>query len=227
MLRIISALLFLAGAAACTNSNDLDKAPTDLGDFRLGHNIVVAPKMQKGPLSREASKEEWIASLTGAISDRFDRYEGDRLYHLGISVEGYVLAQPGVPVVLSPKSVLIVNVTVWDDAAEKKLNPEPKQITVLESLSGETMVGSGLTQTAEQQMENLSRNAAKQIEVYMTRMNNAEGWFTTGEAEAPGTDEDAAETAKQATEDAGAVSTETPDIPESVDAAATVVEEDA
>ena len=208
MLRIISALLFVAGVAACTNANDLEEAPTDLGDFRLGHNIVVAPKMQKGPLSREASKEEWIASLTGAIAERFDRYEGDRLYHFGVSVEGYVLAQPGVPVVLSPKSVLIINLTVWDDAAQKKLNPEPKQITVLESLSGETMVGSGLTQTAEQQMQNLSRNAVKQIEVYLTRMNNAEGWFTTGEA-----DDGTAET-EETTEDEDALSMEAPEAQE-------------
>jgi len=215
MLRNISALLILAVVAACTNSDDLDQAPTDLGDFRLAHNIVVAPKMQKGPLSREASKEEWVASLTGAIAERFDRYEGDRLYHLGVSVEGYVLAQPGVPVVLSPKSVLIVNVTVWDDAAEKKLNPEPRQITVLESLSGDTMVGSGLTQTAEQQMQNLSRNAAKQIETYMVRMNNAEGWFTTGKADAQTGDE-------QGDEDAAARPEK-----EAEDATGAVMEEDA
>lgn len=225
MLRNISALLILAVAAACTNSDDLDQAPADLGDFRLAHNIVVAPKMQKGPLSREASKEEWVESLTGAIAERFDRYEGDRLYHLGVSVEGYVLAQPGVPVVLSPKSVLIINVTVWDDAAEKKLNPEPKQITVLESLSGDTMVGSGLTQTAEQQMLNLSRNAAKQIETYMVRMNNAEGWFTTGKADAQDTGEEATE-AEETTGDDGAVSMEAPETQEPDDVTVAPLDED-
>jgi hypothetical protein len=191
MPRFITALLIMAGLAACTNANDLDRAPVDMGDFRLGHNIVVAPKMQKGPLSREASEEEWAEALTDAIAERFDRYEGDRLYHFGVSVEGYVLAQPGVPVVLSPKSVLIIRLTVWDDAAEKKLNAEPKQITIMETLSGDTMVGSGLTQTKQEQMSNLSRNAAKQIQTYLVRMMNAEGWFVPEEAAAPGDETDA------------------------------------
>ena len=205
MPRFIIALLILAGLAACTNANDLDRAPVELGDFRLGHNIVVAPKMQKGPLSREASKEEWVEALTGAIAERFDRYEGDRLYHFGVSVEGYVLAQPGVPVVLSPKSVLIIRLTVWDDAAEKKLNPEPKQITIMETLSGETVVGSGLTQTKEEQMHNLSRNAAKQIETYLVRQMNAEGWFAPDEDTATGdeTSDDTGDQPAQAADEAG------------------------
>ena len=31
--------------------------------------------------------------MEAAIEERFSRYDGDSLYHLGISVEGYVLAQ--------------------------------------------------------------------------------------------------------------------------------------
>lgn len=167
MFRIIALLAGLALMSACTNSNDLEQGPADLGNFKLGHNIVVAPNLVKGPLSREASKDEWIASMTSAIAERFDRYEGDALYHFGVSVDGYVLAAPGIPIVLSPKSVLVIKLTVWDDAARAKLNPEVEQITVLETLSGDTLVGSGLTQTREQQMENLSRNAAKLIENYL------------------------------------------------------------
>ncbi len=167
MFRLLALLATFALVSACTNSNDLDQAPADLGNFNLGHNIVVAPNLVKGPLSREASKEEWIASMTAAVSERFDRYEGEALYHFGVSVDGYVLAAPGIPIVLSPKSVLIIKLTVWDDATQTKLNEEAEQITVLESLSGETLVGSGLTQSREQQMENLSRNAAKMIENYL------------------------------------------------------------
>ena len=48
----------MIGLAACTNANDLDEAPCRLGDFNLVHNVVVAPKAAKGPLSREASKEQ-------------------------------------------------------------------------------------------------------------------------------------------------------------------------
>ena len=177
MFRLIAAGLALLGLMACTNPNDLDQAPAYLGDFHLGHNVVVAPNLTKGPASREASKEEWIAEMQAAIDERFGRYEGERLFHLGISVEGYVLAVPGVPVVASPKSALILKVTAWDDARQKKLNEEPEQITVLESFSTKTIFGSGLTQSKEKQMYNLTRNAAKLIQNWLVERNNKEGWF--------------------------------------------------
>ncbi|RKT32965.1 hypothetical protein BXY70_2315 [Roseovarius halotolerans] len=183
MLRILALLAALSGLMACTNSNDLDETPAYLGDFSLGHNVVVAPNLTKGPASREASKEEWIAAMTTAIDERFGRYEGERLYHLGISVEGYVLAVTGIPLVASPKSALILKVTVWDDAMQKKLNEEPHQVTVMESVSGSTILGSGLTQTKEKQLENLSRNAAKLIQAWMEQQNHEQGWFESGAAE--------------------------------------------
>lgn len=175
--RLMGLLAGLVLLAACTNPNDLGEAPPDLGDFRLSHNIVVAPNLTKGPLSREASQADWIASVKRAVEERMRRHEGDRLYHLGIAVEGYVLAVPGVPVVASPKSALILRVTVWDDAKGEKLNPEPKVVTVLETISGDTVVGSGLTQSKEVQMLNLSRNAAKQIETWLVEQKAASGWF--------------------------------------------------
>ncbi len=176
MLRLFALMAGLL-AAACTNPNDLDRAPVPLGDFKLAHNIVVAPNLTKGPLSRDASTEEWTAAMRQAMDERFRRYDGDRLYHLGISLEGYVLAMPGVPVVASPKSALILNVTAWDDAAGSKLNEEPEQIIVIESFSGETILGSGLTQSKEQQMTNLTRNAAKLIQNWLERQKYQEGWF--------------------------------------------------
>jgi len=177
MFRTVFLFVVLAFATACTNSNDLDKGPVPLGNFSLGHNIVVAPKLTKGPASREADKDKFIAAMKEAVDERFGRYESDKLYHFGISLEGYVLAQPGIPLVASPKSILIVNLTVWDDEAGKKLNPKVEQITVIESFSGGSLVGSGYTQTAEEQMKGLTRNAAKQIQNYLVRQNYNEGWF--------------------------------------------------
>ncbi|UXX84451.1 hypothetical protein [Roseovarius pelagicus] len=175
--RLSAVLLALGLLGACTNANDLDQAPVPLGNFALGHNVVVAPNLTKGPASRDASKEEWITSMKKAIDERFGRYDGDKLYHIAISVEGYVLAVPGVPIVASPKSALIINVTAWDDAAGKKLNAKPEQVTIIESFSGNTMLGSGLTQSKEVQMENLSRNAAKLIQNWLVRENLANEWF--------------------------------------------------
>jgi hypothetical protein len=177
LLRFIALFLGLSVVTACTNANDLNEDPAYLGDFNLGHNIVVAPNLTKGPASREASEEEWVEVMTKAIDDRFGRYEGERLYHLGVSIEGYVLAIPGVPLVASPKSALILHVTAWDDERQKKLNPEPRQVTVLESISGNTLLGSGLTQSKEKQLDNLSRNAAKLIENWLVRENAGNGWF--------------------------------------------------
>lgn len=182
MFRLIAALTMIAALAACNGASDLGKEAVPLGDFNLVHNIAVAPKAVKGPLSREVSEEVLTKALTDAVAERFDRYEGTRNYHFGMSVEGYVLAQPGIPLVLAPKSILIIRLTVWDDEKNAKLNKKAHQITVLESLDQGPLVGSGYTKTAEEQLKNLSQNAAKQIENYLVRQNRAKGWFN-GESE--------------------------------------------
>ncbi|MGB3244022.1 MAG: hypothetical protein WBB25_05785 [Sulfitobacter sp.] len=177
MTRFVAALMTVLMLSACNGASDLGKPAVPLGDFNLQHNIAVAPKVQKGPLSREVSKEVLVKALTDATAERFDRYNGSRNYHFGMSVEGYVLAQPGIPLVFAPKSVLIINLTVWDDAKNLKLTPKPHQITVLESFDQGPVVGSGYTKSAEEQLKNLSQNAAKAIENYLVKQNKAEGWF--------------------------------------------------
>lgn len=177
MTRIIAVLLSVVMLAACNGAADLNKAPVALGDFNLVHNIAVAPKAKKGPLSREVSQEQLVKALTDATAERFGRYNGTRNYHFGMSIEGYNLAVPGVPVVFAPKSVLIINLTVWDDAKNLKLTPKPHQITVFESLDQGPVVGSGYTKSAEEQLKNLSQNAAKSIETYLVRQNKANDWF--------------------------------------------------
>lgn len=177
MFRLAAVIVTALAVTACTNPNDLEEEPAYLGNFHLGHNVVVAPNLTKGPASREASKGEWLAVMKTAIDERFSRYDGDKLYHLGISLEGYVLAIPGVPIVASPKSALILNVTAWDDATQTKLNEKPELITIVETVSGRTVLGSGLTQSKEKQMHNLTRNASKQIETWLIKQNNEHGWF--------------------------------------------------
>ena len=177
MFRWVISFAMLLWVAACTNPDDLDRAPAYLGNFHFGHNVVVAPNLTKGPASRTATRQEWITAMEQAMADRFGRYEGTRLYHLGVTLEGYVLAVPGVPLLASPKSALVLRVAVWDDEAETKLNPKQQLFTVVESISGETIVSSGLTQSKEVQIENLTRNAAKQIQNWLIEQNNTQGWF--------------------------------------------------
>ena len=173
-LRPALLVLGLGLALSACQTNDLTEPPVELGNFALGHNIVVTSNMQKVPISRDATPEQWEASLEKAMDDRFGRYEGEKLYNIGISIDAFALAPPGVPLVLNPKSALGMTVSIWDDAAQKKLNEEGKQIIVMEKMSGETMVGSGLTQSAAKQMEILSYNAAKAVEGWL--LDNPE-WF--------------------------------------------------
>lgn len=144
-----------------------DELP-NMGDFRLGHAVLVADNMQQVPPSREASAEEWIAVLGSELDRRFRPYEGERLYHLGIAIEGYALAPPGIPLVVNPRSVLVLSVNLWDDALGVKLNSEVKQILVFEGASRQTaFIGSGLARTRDEQMQVLARNAARDIQRWL------------------------------------------------------------
>lgn len=175
MLRKVVAMLAVGFLAAC-QTNDLAEPAVPLGDFALGLNVVVADNVQMVPLSRPSTPEAWETAMKKAIEDRFgeERYTGTRLYNIGIAVEAYALAPPGVPLVLKPKSILVITANVWDDATETKLNAEGKQFHVLERNSPETVVGSGLTQSKAQQMEILTYNAAKRVEQWF--LDNPE-WF--------------------------------------------------
>ncbi|SUZ30649.1 hypothetical protein ROE7235_00375 [Roseibaca ekhonensis] len=173
-LRAVALVAALGLLSACASGAKLGDERAELGDFLLGHAIVVEENAVQGPASRKAEPGAWKESLEGELQRRFARYQGDTLYHLGIAVQGYVLAIPGIPLVAAPKSFLILGVTVWDDAAEKKLNAKPHRIIVFESLSGETAISSGLTQSAEQQMMNLSRNGIAAIERWLATQ---EDWF--------------------------------------------------
>lgn len=169
MYRILAALALLFSLSACGDFKDLQEAPEPMGDFLLGHNIVVAPDPVPGPLTRMATEEEWQESITAAIDERFGRYDGDHYYHIAVKVEGYVLALPGIPLVANPKSVLIAGVTIWDDATQAKINEEPKRFTVFERASPETFLSSGLTQNKHTQRRNLARNLAKKIHDWMLK----------------------------------------------------------
>ncbi|MDF1873971.1 hypothetical protein [Vannielia sp.] len=197
-LRALSvAALLLAG---CSPEADLLEPAQPIGAFKLGYSVVHAEDARLIPPSRGATAQEWQDALDAALTRRFSRLNGDQLYHIAVKVDGYSLAIPGVPVVLSPKSVLSIGVTVWDDATQSKLNPEPRRFTVFERLSGETLIGSGLTQSRETQMANLSANAARLIEGWM-RENPA--WFAAREM-APETMLDAPEAVSETVLDAPA-----------------------
>lgn len=183
--RRLFALACLATLAACADQTPVSQQAVEpMGEFRLVHNIVTVNNIQKVEPSRDIEPEDWDNAVTEAIQARLGRYQGDQIYHLGVNILGYSVAVPGIPVVLAPKSVVVVDATVWDDHAGGKINPEPRRFMVFESASPDLFIGSGLTKTKDEQVANLAANVALQIEKWL-REN--EEWFArrpdTGEAE--------------------------------------------
>ncbi|MEM8555593.1 MAG: hypothetical protein AAGF71_12315 [Pseudomonadota bacterium] len=170
--RIMSVAL-LALLLGCTSELEPEVAQSSLEDFSLGRLIVVVDAPGKGALSRTASDDVINASVTNALNAQFGRFDGRGQYILGVKVVGYVLAQPGIPVILAPRSILLMNVLVFDPAG-RKLHDDPKRLTVFEDAGGDTVVGSGYTQSAQEQLDELSSNAAIEIEKWMRE--NAD-WF--------------------------------------------------
>lgn len=171
--RAAALVTSLALLSACAVS-DAEETPPPLGRFLLGHNIAVANNPELGPGSREVADEVWVGAVRSAINDRFSRYDGDQYYHIAVAVLGYNLANAGIPVVMAPKSVLIADVTIWDDAAGKPINEEPERFTVFEEGTSDVIVGSGLTRTAEEQVASLSRSLAKAVQDWMLENKD---WF--------------------------------------------------
>jgi hypothetical protein len=186
--RVFAAIALLS-LAACGGAENLNAKPDPIGDFRMGHNVVVGETAKQVPPTRAATAEEWEASFEEAIAARMGRYDGEGLYHLGVSVDAYALAIPGVPVVVKPRSVLVFTVTVWDNATRTKLNPEPKQITVLEGggFSEASIIGSGLVRKKDEQMRLLSANGARAIERWLKKN---EAWFDGDPTTMPPPEED-------------------------------------
>ncbi len=188
--RLAAILPMLALVAACTDAGQIgDEPPEPMGDFLLGHNIVTVNEPAVSPVSRRASDEEWKRVMERAIDARLGRYDGSTYFHTGISVDGYALAPPGIPLVVAPKSVLLITATVWEDATQTKV-AEPKRFTVFEGLSADTLVGSGLTRSKQEQMDTLAANAAKAVHDWM--LANAD-WFGDAPPPAPTAELDTAE----------------------------------
>jgi hypothetical protein len=167
MTRMFALLLSLSLLGACGAKDDLAEPPVPLGDFVLGLNIVIADEAGKVPISRSATPEEWEAAMKKAVEDRFGRYQGSRIYNIGIKIDGYALAPPGIPVVAAPKSVLAITANFFDDATQSRMHSEGKQIIVFESFSGDTIIGTGITRTKAEQMAALSYNAVKAVERWL------------------------------------------------------------
>ncbi len=168
MKRLFAAFAVMAALGACTEATQDLAGPTEpLGNFKLGHAEVVAPNLQQLLVSRQATPEEWIATVDRAFEQRFRRFQGDQFYHIGVSVEAYSLPPPVVP----GKSALAIRVTVWDDETQAKLNKDTELFHVIQVFE------SRLSLTREQQMQRLAETVARDVENWMREQQAEEGWF--------------------------------------------------
>ncbi|WP_298258454.1 hypothetical protein [uncultured Litoreibacter sp.] len=167
MRAYFAALVVASVLSACAVADPDTEEQVDLGDFKLDLNVGVTDKARKMGVTREASAEEWEEVLEAAIEKRFRRYEGNKLYHISYSLDGYILATKGGRLALAPRSAMSVTVHVWDSETKTQLKDRSKQILVLEQLDGETFIGSGFFNSKDQQMENLAAQFAKAVERWL------------------------------------------------------------
>lgn len=173
MRRLVFGVFFLI-LAACSNVADLEGPVEPIGNFQMGLIVPrAADNIEKGPVSREASAQEWQDAFKQSFTTRFGRFSGGKTYDIGVVVDGYILAQVGVPVVAAPKSAIIFRVIIVDSGTQTVLTEEPHQITALETLSAGSVVSSGLANTREEQIADLANSAAKATENWMRK----QPWF--------------------------------------------------
>ncbi|MBO9436015.1 hypothetical protein J7394_17475 [Ruegeria sp. R13_0] len=176
MLRILTLITGLALMSACTQTQVYEE-PESLGEFKLRVNYAFADKAVKGPVSRDATPDEWTKAIQNAVDIRLGRYEGAQEYDIGISLEGYMLAPPGIPVIYNPKSTAIVLVNVYD-VKKKEFLAKGKQFQVLEDTTGESaLAGSGHSRTKEEQMSGLALKVADRVEEWLAEEHSDNGWF--------------------------------------------------
>lgn len=177
---LIGLALFLAACAEQAPQAVTKAAP--VGDFKLGFAVVVAKDAEKGPFSRDATPKEIEDAVHGALVEKFGGLDGKSFYHIAVGVGAYALAEPGIPLLVSPKSALVADVTLWDDKNKRKINAEPETITIVEGLGAGGVFGSGFSMTREEQLRMLSVLLAEKIEAWIKE--NEQAFF--GDAAATG-----------------------------------------
>lgn len=154
MTRIIALFAALSLLVACGETR-LDEAPEDLGAFQARIVHVYTEKALQWPMSRSADHSEWTDPIKSALETRLRRYEGGQQYDVAVTLEGFMLAPAGVPVLFSPKSVVVVNVFVYDVEQERFL-AKKHQMEIFESTTGESaLVGSGHARSKQEQIQGL------------------------------------------------------------------------
>lgn len=175
-MKLLKLCAILAVVSACTPPV-VENPVSEIGDFALGYNFVQGDDMVKGPLSRDGDPKVISAAVQEALDKRLMRYQGDKRYHVVTRIDAYTLGRMGIPFVFSPQTALVLTVSVWDDAAQKRINEKPVQLVVLENTNKSNLLGSGIGQTRDQQIASIAESAAYQIEDFLIKQHQENGWF--------------------------------------------------
>ena len=176
MFRTFAALALLTLTVAC-GETQMNEAREDLGEFSARVTYVHTDKARQWPTSRDAEGSEWNAPLQNALDTRMRRYEGRQQYDVAVTLEGFLLAPAGIPLILSPKSVAVVNVFVYDVERTEFLAKE-HQMEIFESTTGQSaLLGSGNARSKEEQIQGLALNIVDKLEEYMAEQHKENGWF--------------------------------------------------
>lgn len=162
----------LAGLAGCATPDPLGEDLPGMGSFQLASAITVSKNAKKIPPSRSTTPEALESVMNAEVKRRFGRYQGGKLFYIAINIDGYSLAPPGIPIVLTPKSIMVISANVWTAQPVAKIGG-PEQITTFEG-ADTLFLGSGLVKDADEQLLTLCRNSVKKVQSWMLR--NPE-WF--------------------------------------------------
>ncbi|WP_179381562.1 hypothetical protein [Jannaschia marina] len=165
--RTFGATGLAAGLSACATPDPLGEDLPPMGDFQLAFTVVVSENAKKIPPSRDATPEQLKSVMTAEVERRFGAYAGGTGYVIALNIDGYALAPPGIPVVLTPKSIMVVSANLWRADPQEKL-AGPNQITTFEG-ADTLILGSGLVKSAEEQLETLCRNMARKVQSWILR----------------------------------------------------------
>ena len=159
--------LALAGLSACATPDPLGTDLPPMGDFELAYTVVVTKNAKKIPPSRNATPEMLESVMTSEVERRFGSYAGGTGYVIALNIDGYSLAPPGIPIVLTPKSLLVVSANLWRADPQEKL-AGAEQITTFEG-ADTLLLGSGLVKDADEQLVTLCRNMARKVQSWLLR----------------------------------------------------------
>jgi len=179
MIRILALVATMVLLAACEETK-VNEAPEDLGDFKMRVSFVYTDKALQWPLSRAAKPSEWNEPIERALEARLGRYTGTGKYDVAITLEGFLLATGGIPVLVNPKSAAVVNVFVYDVTTKTYLAKE-HQMKIFEDTTGESaIIGSGYSRTKAEQIDGLALRIVDGLEEYMAEQHAEKGWFSGG-----------------------------------------------